>query len=162
MTTKPRKTKKTDAEVLFQECVLDVHGAHDPAQTMREPDTISVPLDPAADFQEDAPKPEEEAPKLSKSVIRPERKKAYEDGTCGDEVAAMLRGKTLDDLKVLAAEWSIGWAWGHLNPGMQRMNFGNKLRTAIKKRAAELVAPGEDVKDVEAFLTEAAGDETLD
>jgi hypothetical protein len=113
-----------------------------------DPNTAPQPVD----FQEDAPRvaEEETAPVLRRSVIAPERKKAYVDGNCGDEVAAMLKGKTLDELKVMATEWDIAWAWDHLNPGMQRMNFGNKLRTAVKKRAAEAAHAAELAAKMEA------------
>ena len=55
----------------------------------------------------------------------------------GDEVAQLLRGKTVDEVyKVVAkhteeSEEQLRHNYGHLNAGMQRMNLGNKLRAAL-------------------------------
>lgn len=133
-----RKTKKTATPEVAQQ-TQDLENAvaeaidANPEQTYPEP----AALDPA--------------PRLSRSVIRPERKKAYEDGSCGDDVAHMLKGQTIDQLKALAANNGIAWAWDHLNPGMQRMNFGNVFRSKIKRTAAEAAktaALAEKVKDM--------------
>lgn len=55
----------------------------------------------------------------------------------GDEVAQKLRGMELDDVYTKAAktlgesERSLKQRYSHLNPGMQRMNLGNRLRAAL-------------------------------
>lgn len=56
----------------------------------------------------------------------------------GDAVAKQLRGKDLDDVYgavAKAADLSVRelkTRYGHLNPGMQRMNLGNVLRGALR------------------------------
>lgn len=60
-----------------------------------------------------------------------------------DEVAVMLRGKTLDEVYEIAESWLIIPAeelkarYAHLNAGQQRMNVGNRLRSYIKKSKAD-------------------------
>ena len=60
-----------------------------------------------------------------------------------DEVAVMLRGKTLDEVYGIAESWLTTSAeelkarYAHLNAGQQRMNVGNRLRACIKKSKAE-------------------------
>lgn len=60
-----------------------------------------------------------------------------------DEVAIMLRGKTLDEVYEIAESWLIISAddlkarYAHLNAGQQRMNVGNRLRACIKKSKAQ-------------------------
>ena len=60
-----------------------------------------------------------------------------------DEVAIMLRGKTLDEVYEIAESWLIISAeelkarYAHLNAGQQRMNVGNRLRAYIKKSKAD-------------------------
>ena len=60
-----------------------------------------------------------------------------------DEVAIMLRGKTLDEVYEIAESRLIISAeelkarYAHLNAGQQRMNVGNRLRAHIKKSKAE-------------------------
>ena len=60
-----------------------------------------------------------------------------------DEVATMLRGKTLDEVYEIAESWLIISAddlkarYAHLNAGQQRMNVGNRLRAYIKKSKAD-------------------------
>ena len=55
---------------------------------------------------------------------------------CGDAIAQRLRGMALDDLyaeaaKVLAEdEKALRARYAKLNPGMQRMNLGNRMRAA--------------------------------
>jgi hypothetical protein len=57
---------------------------------------------------------------------------------CGDELAARLRGKSLDDVYAFAAkalkepEADLRKQYKHLNVGMQRMNLGNRVRAALK------------------------------
>ena len=61
-----------------------------------------------------------------------------------DEVANLLRGKTLPQVYVLVAkklkvtEESLIAKYTHLNIGMQRMNLGNRLRKAMKDHKMEL------------------------
>lgn len=56
----------------------------------------------------------------------------------GDAVASRLRGMELPDVYEFAAKRldcsvrSLKERYSHLNPGMQRMNLGNKLRAFIK------------------------------
>ncbi len=63
---------------------------------------------------------------------------AYDNG---DEVAAKLRGMTMDEVYAYAAkkldetERSIKDKYKHLNAGMIRMNIGNKLRAFDGKKA---------------------------
>lgn len=53
---------------------------------------------------------------------------------CGDELATILRGKELDEVYVIAAKKlettvsALKDKYGHLNPGMQRMNLANRIR----------------------------------
>jgi hypothetical protein len=60
----------------------------------------------------------------------------------GDNVATMLRGKTLDDVYALAAkklkeeEKALRSKYKDLNPGMQRMALGNRLRKSANPKAA--------------------------
>lgn len=55
----------------------------------------------------------------------------------GDEVAKLLRGKSLDEVYTIVAkhteeaEKQLRSNYKHLNVGMQRMNLGNKLRGAL-------------------------------
>lgn len=57
----------------------------------------------------------------------------------GDPVAEKLRGKTLDEVYAIAAKYTNEAAetlrkrYSHLNPGMQRMNLGNKIRGAMEE-----------------------------
>jgi hypothetical protein len=63
----------------------------------------------------------------------------------GDKVARTLRGLSLEEVYKVVAKATGGTAkalekrWGHLNPGMQRMNAGNywrgETRRAAKKEA---------------------------
>lgn len=60
----------------------------------------------------------------------------------GDDVATTLRGKTLDEVYVAAAkklkepEKDLRAKYKHLNPGMQRMSLGNRLRKVANAKAA--------------------------
>lgn len=53
---------------------------------------------------------------------------------CGDTMARLLRGKTLDEVYALAAEklgvpeQELRARYAHLNNGMQRMNLSNRMR----------------------------------
>lgn len=62
---------------------------------------------------------------------------------CGDTVAKKLRGKELDDVykeaaRVLGRDMAdaLRKRYADLNPGMQRMNLGNKIRHAGSGKAA--------------------------
>ncbi len=56
----------------------------------------------------------------------------------GDEVAQKLLGKDLDQVYAMAAEAlkedeaDLRKKYAHLNPGMARMNLGNRMRAAAK------------------------------
>jgi hypothetical protein len=60
----------------------------------------------------------------------------------GDDVATKLRGKTLDEVYAHAAkslkepEKDLRAKYKHLNPGMQRMSLGNRLRKVLNAKAA--------------------------
>jgi hypothetical protein len=115
----------------------------------------------APDFQEDpdpatvaTPEPEP----LPKSVIPKSYKQAYgKSANNGDEVATHLKGVELTILRHLAADMGINWTWDHLNPGMQRMNCGNRIRTLLKKKDPQATDAWEhwleaDDLDIEADL----------
>ena len=57
---------------------------------------------------------------------------------CGDELAAKLRGKSLDEVYTFAAkalgepEADLRKKYGKLNLGQQRMNLGNRVRATLK------------------------------
>ena len=59
---------------------------------------------------------------------------------CADATADKLRGKDLDTVYVVAAkatgetEKELRTRYKHLNPGMQRMTLGNKIRAAVGAR----------------------------
>lgn len=59
----------------------------------------------------------------------------------GDDVATKLRGKTLDEVYAHAAkqlkepEKDLRAKYKHLNPGMQRMSLGNRLRKIANAKA---------------------------
>ncbi len=61
----------------------------------------------------------------------------------GDKTAELLRGKSLDQIYKLAAkklgedEQQLRERYKHLNPGMQRMSIGNRLRAASKEASAK-------------------------
>lgn len=53
---------------------------------------------------------------------------------CGDAVAEKLTGLPLDHVKSVAATLGIETEkYGHLNPGQQRMNIGNLIRSHVRK-----------------------------
>lgn len=60
----------------------------------------------------------------------------------GDDVAQTLRGKTLDEVYATASkklkepEKDLRAKYKHLNPGMQRMSLGNRLRKVLNAKAA--------------------------
>jgi hypothetical protein len=72
---------------------------------------------------------------------------------CGDDIAAQLLGKTLDQVYAIAAkaigvpEAELRAKYAHLNPGQARMNLGNRMRGAITK-AATAAAKKEASKNV--------------
>lgn len=53
--------------------------------------------------------------------------------TADDAVTRLLAGLDSVALEQEAARLGIEWRWAHLNPGMQRMNLGNRLRSAIRR-----------------------------
>lgn len=59
----------------------------------------------------------------------------------GDSVAKKLDARTLDDVYRVAAkelgvaETELREKYKHLNPGMQRMNLGNRMRGALRQAA---------------------------
>jgi len=63
----------------------------------------------------------------------------------GDSVALALRPQTLEQVYSTVASatdspvTSLLERFGHLNPGMQRMNLGNMLRRALREAAANAV-----------------------
>jgi hypothetical protein len=60
----------------------------------------------------------------------------------GDSVALLLRGADLETVYQIGARelgvtvTELKTKYAHLNPGQQRMNVGNRVRGAIKKREA--------------------------
>lgn len=53
---------------------------------------------------------------------------------CGDQVAAVLRGLSLEEVYRLVLDLTGKVKdYRHLNPGQQRMNLGNVLRVASQK-----------------------------
>lgn len=61
---------------------------------------------------------------------------------CGDDTAQALRGKDLESVyaavakKLKVPEKELRDKYKHLNPGMQRMSLGNRLRKVTKASAA--------------------------
>lgn len=58
--------------------------------------------------------------------------------TSNDVVVHLLAGKDTDGLKAIADEYGVIWKWDHLNPGMQRMNLGNRLRALVRAGTIEI------------------------
>lgn len=57
-----------------------------------------------------------------------------------DELTPLLIGLTTAEMQAIATENNLDWSrWEHLNPGMQRMSLGNKLRGNMKKGMKTLV-----------------------
>lgn len=62
---------------------------------------------------------------------------------CADEVATMLRAKSIDQVYKLCArhtgtpEAELRGKYWHLNLGMQRMNLGNRIRAAMEEGSEE-------------------------
>jgi hypothetical protein len=76
------------------------------------------------------------------SVVPAKYRQHYQDGSCGDRLAVRLRRHLetadgtidLDKLRALAvanAVWTDRYA--SLNPGMQRLCIGNRLRALARK-----------------------------
>lgn len=61
--------------------------------------------------------------------------------TVFDEVVSLLAGKTPEELRAVASKYGVDYTWDHLNPGMQRMNLGNRLRAMVRKGEVTLAAP---------------------
>ena len=80
---------------------------------------------------------DDEAP-TPKSVVPEKYKRQYgKTGNNGDDLAVFLKELDFEADVLPSAKKDAGIdvldRWGHLNPGMQRMNLGNVLRGAIKK-----------------------------
>ena len=66
--------------------------------------------------------------------------KSYDNG---DTVALLLRGADLETVYQIGARelgvtvTELKTKYAHLNPGQQRMNVGNRVRAATKKREAQ-------------------------
>jgi hypothetical protein len=61
----------------------------------------------------------------------------------GDELATKLRGMPIDQIYALAKKtFGVDFhpQYKHLNPGMQRMNLGNRLRAALRAAQEEAKA----------------------
>ena len=62
----------------------------------------------------------------------------------GDDVAAMLRGKTGDELYEVCKQYGLqeryDAKWRHLNAGQKRMAVGNALRKLARDQAAKAAA----------------------
>lgn len=62
----------------------------------------------------------------------------------GDEVASILRGMSLDQVMRLTAPIlgttpeALEMRYAHLNPGMQRMNIGNRIRKLLKDNEIDI------------------------
>jgi hypothetical protein len=70
--------------------------------------------------------------------------------SCGDNVAEALKGLNLAQLASVAQENGLTdkWeGWSHLNPGMRRMNLGNKLRMMVNKDGATISVLGKSIDD---------------
>jgi len=70
-----------------------------------------------------------------KSVVPKSYKQQYgKTQNCGDEVAQSLSGHPHSAIVTVGTINGIDVEkrWGHLNPGMQRMNLGNVLRAMVK------------------------------
>ncbi len=79
----------------------------------------------------------------SRSYIRDSEHKTAGGNTsvhCGDAAARKLLGKSLDECYAIAAditeedESALRTRYQHLNPGMQRMNLGNKIRGVLNAK----------------------------
>lgn len=81
------------------------------------------------------------APALSATITTPkvEAPKAKRQPHNGDEVGRMLEGTTLAEVYLKAShllgvtEAGLLVKYGHLNPGQQRMNLGNRMRGYLRK-----------------------------
>lgn len=74
------------------------------------------------------------------AVETEKRKKEFGISHVGDDVGAMLQGRSLDEVYAIAAKYlgvpeaELRSKYGKLNPGQQRMLCGNKMRAEAKKR----------------------------
>jgi hypothetical protein len=113
----------------------------------------STPLDfpPVAD---DLPEDKEKVYSIDVLAKARAAYKAAGRSDCGDPIAETLRGKPLEEVYALAAG-PLGMTVGdlkamysHLNPGMQRMNLGNKLRRDVGvDEFAEYMGFGDEDED---------------
>ena len=96
-----------------------------------------------------APRPE---PKVG-NVIKPQYRGGFRTmeglktasgarviATSNDIVTQELAGTTTEDLVAIAARCGVDFTWHHLNPGMQRMNLGNRLRSMLRRGELEEAA----------------------
>jgi hypothetical protein len=72
----------------------------------------------------------------TRSVVKPEYRARYADGSCGDDLAQRLRGVDAAKLRALAEANGV-WMrdYAGLNPGMRRMAVGNRLRALVRRGA---------------------------
>ena len=88
----------------------------------------------APDWDEEA----EDKDELPRSVVPNRYKKAYrargDESHCGDDLASWLKDVAFEDLERAAVEAGLVeyGQYKHLNPGMQRMNVGNRVRKLIR------------------------------
>lgn len=74
------------------------------------------------------------------AVETEKRKKEFGISHVGDDIGAMLQGRSLDEVYAIAAKYlgvpeaELRSKYGKLNPGQQRMLCGNKMRAEAKKR----------------------------
>lgn len=67
--------------------------------------------------------------------------KGHTSYDCGDSLARLLEGKSIEEVYSIAADrlgvsqTDLTIRYEHLNPGMQRMNLGNRIRAAASKAA---------------------------
>lgn len=126
----PIKVEKIVEEAVDQTEELD------PRMVEISPGVFEFQPDAAAEIAGPITKEEATRPVSSgKSVIPAAVKKQYADGTCGDGVARWLAARTTEGYspeQVGAVNGvAVSGRWGHLNPGMRRMNLGNVLRKLV-------------------------------
>lgn len=93
-----------------------------------------------------APRPE---PKVG-NVIKPQYRGSFATleglktasgarviATTNDIVTQVLAGTDTPALMEIAARCGVDFTWGHVNPGMQRMNLGNRLRSMLRRGEIE-------------------------
>lgn len=109
--------------------------------------------------QPKAAKPDEEKTGLQIKSDSYEKVKSHtgkQSFDSGDEVAQLLRGKTVDEAAIIVKQMGttmkydnvddIPNRWAHLNVGMQRMNMGNRLRGWLNKSTTHKLSGNKLVK----------------